>query len=60
MNFLPNFGGFVLATSLDNFYIKSEIYRYSQRHKNSQDALETAILADKKIPPRGVEPLSPG
>jgi hypothetical protein len=29
-------------------------------HKNSQDALKTAILAVNQIPPRGVEPLSPG
>jgi hypothetical protein len=50
INFLPNFGDFVLGTSLDNFCIKQEVYRDNQRHKNSQDALQTAILAKKKYP----------
>jgi hypothetical protein len=57
---LLNFGKFVLSASLDNKCRKHEIAIDNHRHKNSQDALKTAILADKKIPPRGVEPLSPG
>jgi hypothetical protein len=60
MNFLPNFGDFVLSTSLDSNCKKQEIFIDNQRHKNSQNVLKTAFLAEDKIPPRGVEPLSPG
>ena len=60
IEFLPNFGHFVLSTSLDNERKKQEIHIDNHRHKNSQGTLKIAILADKKIPPRGVEPLSPG
>ena len=60
MNFLPNFGNFVLATSLDKVCRKQEISVDNRRHKNSQDTLKTAILAVNHIPPRGVEPLLPG
>ncbi|MHC4426741.1 MAG: tyrosine-type recombinase/integrase [Planctomycetota bacterium] len=60
MNFLPDFGNFVLSTCLDKMGRKQEISVDNRRHKNSQDALKTAILAEKRIPPRGVEPLSPG
>jgi integrase len=60
ISFLPNFGNFVLSTSLDSNGKKQEIYIDNHRHKKGQDTLITAILADKKIPPRGVEPLSPG
>ena len=60
ISFLPNCGNFVLSTSLDKMCRKQEICIDNHRHKNSQDTLKTAILADKKIPPRGVEPLSPG
>ncbi len=60
LNFLPNFGDFVLATSLDKMCRKQEISIDNHRHENSQNALKTAFLAKQKIPPRGVEPLSPG
>jgi len=60
MNILPNFGDFVFATSLDKVCRKQEISVDNRRHKNSQDALKTAFLAVNNIPPRGVEPLSPG
>jgi hypothetical protein len=60
LNSLPNFGDFVLATSLDKMCRKQEISIDNHRHKNSQDAPKTAFLADNKVPPRGVEPLSPG
>ena len=55
MNFLPDFGNLVLSTCLDNCCKKQEIHRDNQRHKTGQDALKTAFLANKKIPPRGVE-----
>jgi len=60
LNCLPNFGNFVLSTCLDSNCKKQEILIDNQRQQNGQDALKTAILADNKIPPRGVEPLSPG
>jgi len=60
LNFLPDFGSFVLSTCLDKVCRKQEISVDNRRHKNSQDAVKTAILAGKRIPPRGVEPLSPG
>jgi len=60
MNLLPNFGDFVFTTSLAKVCRKQEISVDNHRHKNSQDALKTAFLAEKKVPPRGVEPLSPG
>ena len=60
MNVLPDFGGFVLSTCLDKVCRKQEISVDNRRHKNGQDTPETAFLAVKKIPPRGVEPLSPG
>jgi len=60
MNFLPDFGGLVLSTCLDSHRIKQEIPVDNGRHKKGQDTLETAFLAKERIPPRGVEPLSPG
>jgi integrase len=60
LNFLPNLGDFVLSTCLDKVCRKQEISVDNQRRKNGQDARKTAILAVHKIPPRGVEPLSPG
>ncbi len=60
LNCLPSFGDFVLATSLDKMCRKQEISVDNRRHKNSQDALKTAILADAQIAPRGFEPLLPG
>jgi len=60
MNLLPNFGDFVFATSLAKVCRKQDISRDNQRHKNSQDTQKTAFLAVNKVPPRGVEPLSPG
>ncbi len=60
LNFLPDFGSFVLCGCLDKVCRKQEISVDNRRHKNSQDTVKTAILADKRIPPRGVEPLSPG
>jgi hypothetical protein len=60
MNFLPNFGNFVLATSLDKVCRKQEISVDNRRHKNGQETQKTAFLADKQIAPRGFEPLLPG
>ena len=60
LNFLPNFGDFVLSTCLDSKRKKQEIFIDKQRHKNSQDTLKAAILADDQIAPRGFEPLLPG
>ncbi|MCP4263286.1 MAG: tyrosine-type recombinase/integrase [Planctomycetes bacterium] len=60
LNCLPDFGNFVLSTSLDKMCRKQEISIDNHRHKNGQEALKTAFLAKKRIPPRGVEPLSPG
>ncbi len=60
MNCLPNFGNFVLSTCLDKVCRKQEISIDNHRHKNGQDALKTAILADARIAPRGFEPLLPG
>ncbi len=60
MNFLPNFGNFVLSTSLDSNGKKQEIFIDNHRQENGHNTVITALLADSKIPPRGVEPLSPG
>ena len=60
IRFLPDFGNFVLSTCLDKMCRKQEICIDNHRHKNSQGMLITAILADKEIPPRGLEPLLPG
>ena len=60
LNCLPAFGDFVLPTSLDTNRRKREILVDSHRHKNSQDTLQNAILAENKIAPRGFEPLLPG
>jgi hypothetical protein len=60
LNCLPNFGNFVLSTCLDKSRTEREVLRYDQIEQNGQDALKTTILADKKIPPRGLEPLSHG
>jgi integrase len=56
ISFLPNFGNLVLPTCLDTKRKKQEILIDNQRHKNSQDTLITAILADKKTPRVGLEP----
>ena len=60
MNLLPNFGNFVLATCLDKVCRKQEISVDNRRHKNGQDTLKTAFLAEEQIAPRGFEPLLPG
>ena len=60
LNFLPNFGDFVLATSLDSKRKKQEISIDNHRHKNGQDTRKTAFLAANQIAPRGFEPLLPG
>ena len=60
MNVLPNFGNFVLATCLDKVCRKQEISVDNRRHKNGQDTLKTAFLAEEQIAPRGFEPLLPG
>jgi integrase len=60
ISYLPNFGNFVLDTSLDRNRIKAGTFINNHRHKNGQDALNNAVLAVNQIPPRGVEPLSPG
>ncbi|MDT8301617.1 MAG: tyrosine-type recombinase/integrase [Sedimentisphaerales bacterium] len=44
MNFLPDFGNFVLATCLDKVCRKQEISIDNHRHKNSQDTLKKRIL----------------
>ena len=56
INFLPNFGNFVLATSLDSNRIKQEIFIDNGRHQNSNYELETAFLPKKEIGARGLEP----
>jgi len=60
VTFLPNFGDFVLSTSLDKVCRKQEICIDNHRHRNGQDARKPAFLAAAQIPPRGVEPLLPG
>ena len=44
MNFLPNFGDFVFATSLAKVCRKQEIFRDNHRQKNSQGALKNGVL----------------
>jgi hypothetical protein len=56
MNFLPNFGDFVFATSLASNPRKQEISVDNRRHKNSQDTLKTAFLATQQTPRVGLEP----
>ena len=56
ISFLPNFGNFVLSTSLDKNCTKQEIYVDSYGQENSQDALKTAILAVEETPRVGLEP----
>jgi hypothetical protein len=60
LNFLPNFGDFVLSPYLAKMGTKQEISVDKQKHKNGQDARKTAILAVNDIAPRGFEPLLPG
>ncbi len=57
---LPNFGGFVFGTCLDKIRRKQEIPVDNDRQKIAAGASKTAILANKKIAPRGFEPLLPG
>jgi len=56
VTFLPNFGDFVLATSLDKVCRKQEISIDNKRHKNGQDTLINAILATNQTPRVGLEP----
>jgi integrase/recombinase XerD len=60
VTFLPNFGDFVLSTCLDKICTRQDISRDNHRHENGQDTRKTAFLAACQVPPRGVEPLSPG
>lgn len=60
MNCLPVFGNFVLSTCLDSNRKKREILIDNHRQQNGQNTLKVAVLAGNAIPPRGVEPLSPG
>jgi len=60
LNFLPNFGDFVLSTSLDKMCRKQEISVDNRRQKNGQKTQKTAFLAANQIAPRGFEPLLPG
>ena len=52
---MPNFGDFVLSTSLDNDGNEQEIFVDSHRHKNGQDTLNNAVLTVNQIAPRGFE-----
>jgi len=56
ISFLPNFGNFVLSTSLDSNRKKQEILVDNHRHKNSQDTYINAILAANQTPRVGLEP----
>jgi len=56
ISFLPNFGNLVLDTCLDKTGRKQEITIDNHRHKNGQDTVKTAFLADKKIGVIGFEP----
>jgi site-specific recombinase XerD len=56
ISFLPNFGDFVLSTSLDSNHRKQEIFIDNHRHKNSQDTLINAVLAINQTPRVGLEP----
>jgi len=56
MNFLPNFGDFVFATSFASSRKKQEIFVDNHRHKNSQDTLKTTFLAAQQTPRVGLEP----
>jgi integrase len=60
MNFLPDFGNFVLSTSLDSSGKKQETFVDNRKQKIGYNTLKTALLADSKIAPRGFEPLLPG
>ncbi len=58
ISFLPNCGNLVLSTGLDKIGRKQEICIDNHRHKNGQDTLITAILADNKLEAGGFEPPS--
>ena len=60
LNFLPDFGNFVLVTCLDSKRKKQEISIDNYRHNNSQDTRKNAFSAENQIAPRGFEPLLPG
>ena len=60
IGFLPDFGNFVLSTGLDSNRTKQGTFIDKGRYENSQNILKVAVLAVNQIPPRGVEPLSPG
>jgi len=56
LNFLPNFGNFVLATSLDTGRRKQEILIDNDRQQNYIYDTKTAILTNGELRMRGVEP----
>ncbi len=56
INYLPNFGNFVLSTCLDKVGRKQEIPIDNGRQQNGQDILETPFLDDKQIGVIGFEP----
>jgi len=58
VTFLPILGNFVFDTSLHKTGIKQDISIDSHRQRNCDNTQKTAFIADNKIPPRGVEPLS--
>lgn len=60
ISFLPDFGNFVLSTSLDNYGQKQEIFIDNDRQKYGQDTQKNAVFGLETIPPRGLEPLLPG
>ncbi|MEA3225508.1 MAG: tyrosine-type recombinase/integrase, partial [Planctomycetota bacterium] len=56
LNFLPDFGNFVFATSLAKLCRKQEISVDNRRHKNRRGAQKTAFLAPRETPRVGLEP----
>jgi integrase len=57
---LPIFDGFVLARCLALLGGEHRITSDYIGNENSRNASKTALTAENQIPPRGVEPLSPG
>jgi len=60
LNFLPNIGDFVFATSLAKQCVSGRTLPNCSGHKNGQDTQKNAVLTVNQIAPRGFEPLLPG